>query len=407
MLGFHLGEGELKELFTRNFVVVTITNFLVMISYYEIFVTSALYAQERFKIPLSEAGLTLGMMVIGCLFGRFMSGNIISNVGGLKVLLAGTLTYSLLALANLFIPSLGLLYLQRFLAGLAMGTVLTATGSIMAFIVPPKMQGLGVSIFSLSTALALALGPFIGLTVVQTLGYSIMLYESLSLALLSFVTACMLKNAPSLPSRARRWLSLDSYVDKRVFNIGLIALLMPLGYGCISAFLASYSQERGLEIAGSLFFLVSAAVTIISRPIAGRFFDRFGENIVIYPAIILAAAALLILADATTAAEIVLAGILQGLGFGNFQSAGQALSLKLVPRERFPQATSTFFICFDLGLGLSPYIFGTIAVHQGFGAMFLTLSVITLATVVFYYLLHGRSHPLKMPLFKKRIKRTR
>lgn len=391
-----------RDLLTRNFCVVTLTNFLVMISYYQIFVTSALYAQERFDISLSQAGLTLGAMVIGCLIGRFLSGSLISAVGGFKVLFVGTLAFALLALANQFIDSLLLLYLQRLAAGFAMGAVLTATGTIMAFCVPPAIHGLGVSIFSLSTATALALGPFIGLTVVHSLGYAIMVYESFALALFAFVTTCLLKNPPAIPITARKWSSLDSYVDKRVFGIGFIALLLPLGYGCISAFLAAFSLERGLETAGSAFFLISAVVTIISRPLTGNCFDRFGENFVIYPAILLSALALLVLANATTAWEIVLSGVLQGLGFGNFQSASQALALKLVPKERFPQATSTLFICFDLGLGLSPYLFGMIAVHSGFATMYLVLSALTLSALLFYYLVHGRSHPLKRPLLKKR-----
>ena len=97
---------------------------------------------------------------------------------------------------------------------------------------------------------------------------------------------------------------------------------------------------------------------------------------------------------------LLLAGVFQGLGFGNFQSAGQALAIKLVAKPRIAQATSTFFIAFDLGMGLSPYIFGFIGIAFGFTVMLLTLSACTALGLVVYYLVHGRSHPLKRPLFK-------
>ena len=42
------------------------------------------------------------------------------------------------------------------------------------------------------------------------------------------------------------------------------------------------------------------------------------------------------------------AGLLLGVGFANFQSVGQAVSLSLVSRSRYAQATTTFYIFFDL-----------------------------------------------------------
>ena len=87
---------------------------------------------------------------------------------------------------------------------------------------------------------------------------------------------------------------------------------------------------------------------------------------------------------------LLLAGLVLGAGFGNFQSAGQAVSLSLVSRSRFAQATTTFFIFFDLGIGLGPYIFGFLVPSLGYGGMYQTLAVVVLTALVAYYLLHGR-----------------
>lgn len=262
-----------------------------------------------------------------------------------------------------------------------------------------------MSIFSLSTALALALGPFLGLFIVNFVNYDFLLKETTLLSVLAFLCSLVIKNPPTIPSTSKSLLKLSSYIEPKVVNFALIAALMSLGYGAISSFLGNFSQERHLETAASLFFCTSAFVTIITRPISGRFFDRFGENIVLYPAIIFTAIALLLLAIAQNSFLIILAGIFQGLGFGNFQSSGQALTLKLVSKERYAQASSTFFIFFDLGNGLSPYLFGLIAVALGFESMFYLLSALTLLTAVLYYFVHGKDHPLKMPLFKRRSKK--
>ena len=79
-----------------------------------------------------------------------------------------------------------------------------------------------------------------------------------------------------------------------------------------------------------------------------------------------------------------------GAGFGNFQSAGQAVSLSLVSRSRFAQATTTFYIFFDLGIGLGPYLFGFMVPAAGYGGMYQSLAVVVLGALAVYYFLHGR-----------------
>ena len=64
----------LREICNRNFNVVTLINLLVMTAYYLIFVTSTTYARQAYAVSLSTAGI----MVIGCLAGRFVTGNLLS-----------------------------------------------------------------------------------------------------------------------------------------------------------------------------------------------------------------------------------------------------------------------------------------------------------------------------------------
>ena len=79
-----------------------------------------------------------------------------------------------------------------------------------------------------------------------------------------------------------------------------------------------------------------------------------------------------------------------GVGFGNFQSVGQAVSLSLVSRSRFAQATTTFFIFFDFGIGLGPYLFGFLVPIIGYNGMYLALSGTVLCALAIYYILHGK-----------------
>ena len=60
---------------------------------------------------------------------------------------------------------------MRFISGVAIGIIGTVTGTIVAVIVPAQYHGRGIAYFSMSTALALCFGPFIGIALLGSLGY--------------------------------------------------------------------------------------------------------------------------------------------------------------------------------------------------------------------------------------------
>ena len=381
----------LKAIFNRNFTVVALINLIEMTAYYLTFVTSTAYARSIFDISLSAAGLTAGIMVIGCLVGRFVTGNLISLFGSPRILFGGLLLFAASFVFDFVVTSLPLLYLQRFMAGVGVGVVGTATGTIVAYVVPLRFHGLGISMFTLSTALALALGPFLGIALSQWSGYEVLNIFCLISALLCLFFYFFLKGLPETRHKHRPFIDLYSYIDPRVVRFSLVAVITCLGYGCIQAFMPSLAMERGLTAESSIYFLLYGIAAICTRPMVGRIFDLRGENIIFYPCLILTSLALFLLANAQAGWMLLLSAIFMGIGFGNFQSAGQAVSLSLVSRSRFAQATTTFFVFFDLGIGMGPYIFGFLVPAVGYNGMYNALAAVEIVALVLYYFLHGRN----------------
>lgn len=372
-----------------NFLVVTCINMLLMTDYYLIFVTGTAHVQKTFGTSLSTAGLTSGIMVIGCLVGRFLSGNQLSTFGGKPCLLAGLLLFTA-SIGGLFlVDSLPMLFVQRFAAGFGIGVAGTATGAIVAYVVPVRFHGLGIGLFTMSAALALAFGPFLGIFLSLRYGYHTLMLLNAGISLVCLGIFCFLRNLPPMRQPSRPAFSLYSYIDPRVVRFSLVALVVCPSYGCIQAFLPSFAAEHGLTGTASIFFLCYAGAALLTRPHSGRLFDRHGEHVILYPALLLTALALFVLSRAESAAVLLCAGLLLGVGFANFQSVGQAVSLSLVSRSRYAQATTTFYIFFDLGIGLGPYIFGHLIPSMGYSGMYLTLSIVVLASVGIYRIVHG------------------
>jgi MFS family permease len=71
------------------------------------------------------------------------------------------------------------------------------------------------------------------------------------------------------------------------------------------------------------------------------------------------------------------------------QSATQAIAIKETPPARMGLATSTYFIFYDAGLGLSPYLLGYITPYTGYAKMYAIMAVVILVTGVLYFFLHG------------------
>ena len=382
--------GRIADIFTRGFTMAAGINLFIMTAYYIIFMTGTLHVREVYKASLSIAGFSSSIMVVGCVVARFFAGNLLSTFGGRKILALGILSFTGSVYAFFWVDSLAWLFAQRFWTGISIGLTASATGTLAAVMVPQEHRGLGVSLFSMSTALAMAAGPSLGILANSFFPYSTVVHLSAVTGLVSVVLFFCLGPVPSLGQPSRTALTLASFIDVRVIPFGVVALLACLSYGCIQAFLAPFSAERGLVQAAVLYFPVYAGSMLAIRPFSGRALDRYGENVVFLPSLAVMALAYCLMAYADTDAVLLLSSALLGISLGNFASAGHAVSLKLVERSRFPQATTTFFMLFDIGLGFGPYLFGYVVPWAGYTGLFLVLAVLSLMTGVLYWLVHGR-----------------
>jgi MFS family permease len=129
----------------------------------------------------------------------------------------------------------------------------------------------------------------------------------------------------------------------------------------------------------------------ISRPITGKLLDVKGDNIVIYPALLMFSLSLFLLSQARNSFVLLIAGALVALGYGTMLSCGQAIAIKVTAKHRVGLATSTFFICFDIGMGIGPFLTGMIVPIVHFRGMYVILAIMIFLSIILYYFIHGKN----------------
>ena len=377
-----------EKLFNTGFITITTINFIVFLIYYCFVVITAKFATSELGASPAQAGFAAGIYIIGTLIARLYIGKKLELIGRKQMLRFGAIIYLATTIAYLISTNIIILVTVRFLNGFAYGTISTAANAIVTAYIPKSRNGEGINYYGLSTSLAAAIGPFIGILLLPIVGFKSVIILAIVLSVLVTV-ACYLFPVQNIEltdehkKLLNSW-SLNTFIEYKVLFISIVAFLIGLSYSSVLGFLSIYADNLGLSTAGAFFFVVYALVITFTRPFAGQIFDAKGENAVMYPSFIFLAIGLLTLSYTTTSFMLLLSGALIGLGYGTFMSNGQAVCLKLVESSKVSIALSTYFIGLDLGLGFGPYALGTVHSFLSYSGIYVLCAVLTVAVAILY-----------------------
>lgn len=377
-----------EKLFNIGFITITTINFIVFLIYYCFVVITAKFATSELGANPAQAGFAAGIYIIGTLIARLYIGKKLELIGRKQMLRFGAIIYLITTIAYLISTNIIILDTVRFLNGFAYGTISTAANAIVTAYIPKSRNGEGINYYGLSTSLAAAIGPFIGILLLPIVGFKSVIILAIVLSVLVTV-ACYLFPVQNieLTDEHRETLNswaLNTFIEYKVLFISIVAFLIGLSYSSVLGFLSIYADNLGLSTAGAFFFVVYALIITLTRPFAGQIFDAKGENAVMYPSFLFLAIGLLTLSYTTTSFMLLLSGALIGLGYGTFMSNGQAVCLKLVDPSKVSIALSTYFIGLDLGLGFGPYALGTVHSFLSYSGIYVLCAVLTVAVAILY-----------------------
>lgn len=385
------------SIMNAGFVSITAINFVIYLVYYLLMVIIAVVVHTNLHASLAQAGLASGIYVIGTLLARLFIGQQLDIIGRKQSLRYGAILYLVSTLAYLVIPNIGVMFVVRLVNGFAYGMASTATNAIVTDYIPEDKKGLGINFYGLSTSLAAAIGPFVGMILLNLTNFRFIVEVSSALILLTTIATLILpvRNLVLTPERKAdlRHMTFDNLIERNTIFIASIGFLMGFSYSSVLSFLSSYAKTIHLVGISSFFFVVYALVITITRPMAGRIFDVKGEDYVMYPSYISLAIGLVILGLTHSGFTLLVAGAFIGLGYGTFMSNGQAVALKMAPNAlRVGVSLSTYFIGLDLGIGVGPFVLGDIEKLVNFRELYLLAAIIPVIAGLLYYKFYNHEH---------------
>lgn len=379
-----------KRLWTRDFVLATVVNALVMTIFYLLMTTMAVYAVRQFAAAAVWAGLASSMFIIGAVVTR-LAGGIVDAVGPRRTLLVGLAIFIAMSLAYVEADSLALLLTVRFVHGAAFGLVSTAATALAQASIPPLRRGEGTGYFAMSIPFASGIGPALALWLIDHWDYQALFLACAVVSTGAFISAFLLRPAPTTRVRWRPdrqlWREL---VHPRVVPLAGFMLLIGVVNSSVITFVHSFADDLGIADAAGAFFLVQALGVLGARLVSGRIQDRRGDNMVVYPAVVLYAAGLVTLSQAGATTTVLIAGALTGAGFGTLMPAVQAAVVQLSGGQRVGLAVATYYLFLDIGTGLGPLGLGFLIEATDYRVMYLAVSALMLSSTLYYHAVHGR-----------------
>ena len=346
-----------------------------------------------------DAGLAMTYFQIGTILCRIFAGRLIDGFNKRIVLLISTaLFFIIMGLFN-FTTSLEAVFVLRGLHGVvfALGTTVMATLAVL--VLPPSRKGEGVNMFAIFSNIAMVLGPAIGLYALSSYG-SMALYIFLTVMTgLAMVLSNIipLSKALALPkqSKYKVW-HISQFIENKSLPWALMGLFIGFTYSGVLVFIPIELNSMGAGIWGSAFFAIFALMIIISRPIVGKVYARYGSKIIIYTGLGLFILGLFVLGLAITPLAILFTAPLLGLGYGAAQPAFQALAIQSAPIERAGVSTATYFLALDISVGAGSVILAVLASAWGYQYLYMFTALVMVIALALYHIWVKRYTPLEL-----------
>lgn len=370
-------------IWNRVYASVFIANSLLFLGMNTVNTLVAKYA-DHLGASATVVGIVSSLFALTALIFKIFSGPAIDAFNRRNILMAAVFVISVSFFGFSISTNVNMLFAFRLLQGCGQAFTATCCLALAADSLPAEKFGVGIGTFTLAQAACQAIGPTVGLTLSEKLGYSF------TFAIAGICTFCAVLVVFSIKTPVREkkkfCISLEGVVAKEAVLPAILLFFLQMTFCNINSFLVIFADEKGVKNIG-LFFTAYAIAMLFAPRTIGKLSDRWGAVKAMLPAMVLFATAFFMISCASSLVLFLCAAVVSAFGYGAAQPAVQTLCMKCVPEERRGAASSTSYIGQDLGNLCGPIIAGAIAENMGYVSMWRIMMIpvgITITLVILF-----------------------
>ena len=336
----------------------------------------------RFGAKEGEIGFLIGIFSVSSLILRPFIGKALLTIPERNFMIAGTLLYIFSSLAYLVAPPFWPLLIVRGIHGVGSAFFATASFTLLANMTPEAHRGRLISYFYLSFNLAFALGPYLGMLLINRFNFVVLFLACTGLSLCSFYLTLKLSKRESIASEKEPF-KIQSFLSRGAIPPAIIAFMLNIIWGSIAAFFPLYALKHGVENPG-IFFVFLAITLLLGRSLGGRILDTYDRKKVIMLCLTIKLIALVTFPFANSLEMFILVAVMLGAGWAFLYPI---LTIHVIERaglERGP-AMGTFTAIADLGSGLGPMVMGIVLEKTSYTIMFVCLIFTAVINLFYFY----------------------
>ena len=375
----HAGKPAAK-LWTRDLVLIILVNLCVFTSHIMSLSTFPFYIQS---LGGSEAiaGICAAAFAFVAVIIRPFVGWWLDNGVRKVALVVGLLLLGAAPLGYVFVPVLSMSIAFRMLHGIGLSFSNSTTATVASDVICRPRFAEGMGYFGMATALASAIAPALGLSLMEGFGFGTLYAVAAGIAGLGLVLFAFVRTRKvDVPKKK---LNLRTIINRDSLPATATMLVFMLTFGALENFVAIFAAENSLP-SGSIYFIVMSVMLLVVRVTLGKLVDQRGEAIFVYTCNAAMLVAFLLLALVPNTATYILSAALAGYAFGGLEPSLQSMAVHTSTDETRGSANSTFLCGYDIGYGLGGGLAGSLITTMGYSSMWMIVSLACVASVLIY-----------------------
>lgn len=374
--------GAQSKLWTRDLVLIILVNLCVFTNHIMSLSTFPFYIQSLGGTE-TVAGICAAVFSFVAVVIRPFVGWSLDNGVRKAALVLGLVLMGLAPLGYVMVPTLSVAITFRMLHGVGLSFSNSTTATVASDVICRPRFAEGMGYFGMATALASAIAPALGLSLMEGLGYNVLYGVAVAIAGSGLVLFAFIR-APKVDMPKKR-LDLRTIINRDSLPATVTMLVFMFTFGALENFVAIFAAENSLPL-GSIYFLVMSAMLLLVRITLGKLVDERGEAAFVYTCNAAMLVAFLLLAFVPSTAAYILSAALAGYVFGGLEPSLQSMAVHTSTDETRGSANSTFLCGYDIGYGLGGGIAGSLITGMGYPAMWAIVSLACVASVLVYIL---------------------